>query len=109
MRQLTLLQRLIDRAYPGKRFLASAAAIVGIGAGLNSLGAFGGGGGGPNPSQYIYYNPWQQSQASTQWFGDQNTASTNVGDFSGVTRSPIMTGLNRALATDTSGIESLIP
>lgn len=133
MLRSTLLRALLERLAPPSKFLASAAAVVGIAGGLSSmLGSKGGDT--PNPNSYIYTNPAQQATASTDWmslmgmlYGTPGTPGTPAGpwgraatpgtpatpgsvqNFANMVNPSIMGGLKNALATDTSGLSTLGP
>lgn len=113
MLRSTLLRALLERVAQPSKFLASAAAVVGIAGGLNSM--FGSHDSAPNPNSYIYTNPAQQAQASTDWMSlmgqlyGQDGAGGSVGGFAGMVNPSIMSGLQRGLATDTRGLSTLGP
>lgn len=94
---------------PPKRFLSTAASVVGIAGGLNSLFGGGGGSGGPNPNQFMYYNPMQQQQAAQSWMDAGGTAGNNSTMFANMTMPSIMGGLKSGLGTDRSGMNALLP
>lgn len=105
MRKLfrTALERFSYKA----RFLGSAAAVVGIAAGLNSL--FGGGGQPPSPGNFIYANPAQQGQASQTWMDALNRAIPASTGLSSLVTPSLMSTLGAGLNVPTTGLAGLPP
>ncbi len=109
MRCSILLQKLLNRILPACFFLSSAAAVVGIAGGLNSLF---GGSKAPSPTSYIYTNPAQQAQAANEYMsllGMLYGTSGTVPNFANLVKPSIMGGLEGGLATDTRSLATLAP
>jgi hypothetical protein len=94
----------LDWASP--QFLSTAASVIGIGAGLNSL--FGGGSGGvPSPQNYIYANPAQQAQAAQQWLQMLTAGGGLESGLSGTVSPAILGALQSSLGVSNAGVNAL--
>ena len=99
-----LLRKLLKRFEYRTDFVATAAAVIGIAGGLNSLF---GGNSAPGSGNYIYSNPFQQENASIDWVNAENQARSGTGQLTGSVQQPILQALQRALGTSSSGLDAL--
>jgi hypothetical protein len=101
-----LLSRLLDR-WISHDFVGTAAGVIGIASGLNSL--FGGGGGAPQPQNYSYYNPVQQGQVAGSWMDSFNQAKGLESGLSGAVSPALLQAIDGGLATPTGSLSALPP
>lgn len=102
-----LARALFERFYT-YRFLASAAAVVGIAGGLNSMGVFGGNHA-PSPQNYMYYNPQQQGEAAGSWMDSFNTQTGLENQLSGAVSPQLLNLLRGGMNTQNPALGSLSP
>lgn len=104
-----LARALFDRFYT-HAFIGSAAAVVGIAAGLNSMGAFGGGhNSAPDPKNYMYYNPEQQGQAAGSWMDAFTKQSGLESQLSGAVSPQLLKLLQGGMNTQNPALSGLPP
>jgi hypothetical protein len=100
-----LLSKLLDR-WIRHDFVATAAGVVGIAAGLNSIFN---GPSAPNPSDYMYYNPYQSGIAATNWTNANLSAIPLEQQLSGAVTPSLLSAIGSGLATPTGSLNALPP